>query len=156
MSEHPIIESVRADIEGLDFADDDKRQNAEDSIICTVQTLIDRLADAEKRSPPPVGDAAEAVAWRGIVEGRTAFLCRTRDEIARLASDYNATIEPLGVLPLPKAPIEPGVVEALTEALGLAKFAATLTGCRGDDDYVWGVQVTIETALAALQQEPQP
>lgn len=46
MSEHPIIESVRCDIEGLDFADDDKRQGAEDSIICTVQTLIDRLATA--------------------------------------------------------------------------------------------------------------
>ncbi|WP_206631180.1 hypothetical protein, partial [Mesorhizobium sp. M7A.F.Ca.MR.362.00.0.0] len=47
-----IIESVMADIEGLDFADDDKRQDAEDSIICTVQTLIDRLAtaDAERAS----------------------------------------------------------------------------------------------------------
>lgn len=44
MKRHPIIESVMADIDGLDFADDDKRQNAEDSIICTVQTLIDRLA----------------------------------------------------------------------------------------------------------------
>ena len=49
MKEHPIIESVRADIEGLDFADDDKRQDAEDSIICTVQTLIDRLATAADR-----------------------------------------------------------------------------------------------------------
>jgi hypothetical protein len=35
------------------------------------------------------------VAWRGVVDGRTAFLCRTRDEIDRLASDYNAVIEPL-------------------------------------------------------------
>jgi len=49
MKDHPIIESVRADIEGLDFADDDKRQEAEDSIICTVQTLIDRLATAADR-----------------------------------------------------------------------------------------------------------
>ncbi|MER8967685.1 hypothetical protein NKI25_18520 [Mesorhizobium sp. M0808] len=51
----------------------------------------------------PVGDAAEAVAWRGVVEGRTAFLCRTKDEIDRLASDYNATIEPLFAHPLPNA-----------------------------------------------------
>ncbi|WP_181175429.1 hypothetical protein [Mesorhizobium sp. B1-1-4] len=42
---------------------------------------------------------AEPVAWRGVVDGRTAFLCRTRDEIDRLASDYKATIEPLFASP---------------------------------------------------------
>ncbi|MGY2995498.1 hypothetical protein [Mesorhizobium sp. URHB0026] len=47
MSRHPIIESIRADIDGLDFADDEKRQDAEDSIICTVQTLIDRFASKD-------------------------------------------------------------------------------------------------------------
>ncbi|MER9471022.1 hypothetical protein [Mesorhizobium sp. M0520] len=172
MSEHPIIESVRADIEGLDFADDDKRQNAEDSIICTVQTLIDRLADAEKRSSPPV---AEAVAWRGVVEGRTAFLCRTKDEIDRLASDYNATIEPLFAHPLPKAPIEPGeglsewsgwdqsrypwgetkhkdaVLEALFRGPWSVEDAAALIGFI---DRTWTRRPT--AGRAALQQEPQP
>ncbi|TPM39331.1 hypothetical protein FJ951_26850 [Mesorhizobium sp. B2-2-3] len=42
---------------------------------------------------------ATPVAWRGVIDGRTAFLCRTRDEIDRLASDYNATIEPLFASP---------------------------------------------------------
>ncbi|TPN03845.1 hypothetical protein FJ973_29835 [Mesorhizobium sp. B2-1-3] len=43
--------------------------------------------------------ARKPVAWRGVVDGRTAFLCRTRDEIDRLASDYNATIEPIFASP---------------------------------------------------------
>ncbi|MER9814254.1 hypothetical protein [Mesorhizobium sp. M0129] len=46
-------------------------------------------------------DAAGPVAWRGVVDGRTAFLCRTNEEVERLAADYNATIEPLFALAAP-------------------------------------------------------
>lgn len=53
-----------------------------------------------------------AVAWRGVVDGRTAFLCRTNDEVARLAADYDAVIEPLFAHP---APADKGVVEARAE-----------------------------------------
>jgi len=42
----------------------------------------------------------------------------------------------------------PDMLEALKEALELAKLAESLTGCRGDDDYVWGVQEKISAAIA--------
>jgi hypothetical protein len=56
-----------------------------------------------------------AVAWRGVVDGRTAFLCRTNDEVARLAADYDAVIEPLFTHP---APADKGVVECASEDCG--------------------------------------
>ena len=37
---------------------------------------------------------------------------------------------------------------ALIEAQKLAELAEDLTGCRGDDDYVWGVQALISAALS--------
>lgn len=60
---------------------------------------------------PVAPEGSEPVAWRGVVDGRTAFLCRTDDEIKRLASDYNAIIEPLYA-----APATP--VEGLSEWCG--------------------------------------
>lgn len=69
------------------------------------------------KTPAPLPtDGAEPVAWRGVVDGRTAFLCRTKDEIDRLSSDYSATIEPLFAHP-PKPLIDATAVEALREAL---------------------------------------
>ncbi|TPK42265.1 MULTISPECIES: hypothetical protein [unclassified Mesorhizobium] len=68
-------------------------------------TFADLLAELEwqvqERASLARKNTGEAtpVAWRGVVDGRTAFLCRTRDEIDRLASDYNATIEPLFASP---------------------------------------------------------
>jgi len=40
--------------------------------------------------------------------------------------------------------------EALEGAQGLAKLAEKLTGCRADDDYVWGIRDKIDAALAAI------
>ncbi|MBZ9985708.1 hypothetical protein LB572_01210 [Mesorhizobium sp. BH1-1-5] len=40
------------------------------------------------------------------------------------------------------------IAAALQEALGLAKLAASLTGCRSDDDYVAGVRAKIEAAIS--------
>jgi len=44
------------------------------------------------------------------------------------------------------------MLAALKEALALAILANELTGCRGDDDYVWGVQAKIHAAI--LKAEP--
>jgi hypothetical protein len=46
------------------------------------------------------------------------------------------------------------VAEALREALGLARLAARLTGCRRDDDYVAGVRALIEVAIARGAARP--
>jgi hypothetical protein len=48
------------------------------------------------------------------------------------------------------------VIEALEAAKELAKVAEGLTGCRADDDFVWGVQAKIDTALSALSSPRQP
>lgn len=44
------------------------------------------------------------------------------------------------------------IVEALEAARDLAKTMEGLTGCRSDDDYVWGAQAKIEAALASIEQ----
>lgn len=45
----------------------------------------------------------------------------------------------------------PDLLAALKECLGLAKIAETLTGCRADDDYVWGIRDLIVAALAKAE-----
>lgn len=40
------------------------------------------------------------------------------------------------------------LVAALKQAKDLAKVAEGMTGCRSDDDWVWGIQKTIDEALA--------
>lgn len=98
------------------------------------------------------GQAGAPVMWRR--RGKYKWFYR---EIPPLKNDA-------GWLPLfaaapvqaPVAPVDGLVTEALNESLKLAKLAATLTGCRGDDDYVWGVQAKIEAALAAISQGDQP
>ena len=41
----------------------------------------------------------------------------------------------------------------LEATLGLARIAETLTGCRGDDDYVRGVKHLIEDTLKAIRED---
>lgn len=45
----------------------------------------------------------------------------------------------------------PQMLAALNECLGLAKIAETLTGCRSDDDYVWGIRELIENTIAKAE-----
>ena len=54
----------------------------------------------------------------------------------------------------PASPSATGVMEALQEALKLSKLTESLCACRGDDDYVWGVQAKIEAALSAIAGQP--
>lgn len=49
---------------------------------------------------------------------------------------------------------EISVREALTAALEMANVMEGLTGCRGDDDWVWGVQAKIQAALSCLSSQP--
>jgi hypothetical protein len=46
-------------------------------------------------------------------------------------------------------PVDSDTLKALQAALGLCDLAATLTGCRGDDDYVNGVREQINAALVS-------
>lgn len=39
------------------------------------------------------------------------------------------------------------LVEALKQSLELANIAEGMTGCKSDDEYVWGIQETIRIAL---------
>lgn len=90
--------------------------------------------------------------------GKAIFHGPKKERAERIAAKNGCVATPLYAAPV-QAPVEPVgglVTDALNEALKLAKLAATLTGCRGDDDYVWGVQAKIEAALAAISQGGQP
>lgn len=48
---------------------------------------------------------------------------------------------------------EPVILEALREAKKMAKLMNDLTSCRGDDDYVWGVQKLIDEAIKVAEAQ---
>lgn len=52
--------------------------------------------------------------------------------------------------------IKDAALLALQEAKKLAALAADLTGCRGDDEYVWGVQKQIESAISKARGKDAP
>jgi len=103
MNTHPIIESVRSDIEGLDFADDDKRQNAEDSIICTVQTLIDHIEALEAENARLVKDLSRKTANVRDLAHRKVIAGEYRDDFKARAIAAEADREALGVALAPFA-----------------------------------------------------
>jgi hypothetical protein len=45
----------------------------------------------------------------------------------------------------------PDLLEVARECLELAKLAESLCGCRGDDDYVWGIQEKLNAAIAKAE-----
>lgn len=64
---------------------------------------------------------------------------------------------PVGYGDVAAPPSEREVIEAgLLAAKELAKTMEGLTGCRGDDDYVWGAQEKIAAALRSLASGGTP
>lgn len=45
----------------------------------------------------------------------------------------------------------PDLLAVAKECIDLAKLAESLCGCRGDDDYVWGIQERLEAAIAKAE-----
>lgn len=66
-----------------------------------------------------MGSEPQAVAWRGVIDGRTVLLARDDVELERLARDYRCEIEPL-VPASAVASLEARVSE-LEAAMGEAK-----------------------------------
>lgn len=51
----------------------------------------------------------------------------------------------------PLTELEAEMLAALRDALELAKTAGDLTGCRGDDDYVWGLEAKFKRLIAMAE-----
>ncbi|MES0207879.1 hypothetical protein NKJ93_02115 [Mesorhizobium sp. M0028] len=104
---------------------------------------------AGRNAAPPVGDAAEAVAW--LAEGagwKRVFLSK---EAAEKLANEGGRLVPLFANPLPKAPIEPGVQDALRqkiEELGSYAALARLVGI--SDEYVRQVALGIRPIRGKL------
>lgn len=45
----------------------------------------------------------------------------------------------------------PELLSVAKECLELAKLAESLCGCRGDDDYVWGIQERLNATIARAE-----
>ena len=45
----------------------------------------------------------------------------------------------------------PDLLTVAKECIDLAKLAESLCGCRGDDDYVWGIQERLNAAIAKAE-----
>ena len=117
---------------------------------------VRNLAAALASHPSPAPAESGAVAWR-VKDFADGWVYHTDEARAlRLAAHMSgALVQPLYTHPSP-APSAPmgRVREALLAARDLAKTMEALTGCRSDDDYVWGAQAKIEAAIAALDSTP--
>lgn len=48
----------------------------------------------------------------------------------------------------------PDLLAVAKECIDLVKLAESLCGCRGDDDYVWGIQERLNAAIAKAEGRP--